>query len=48
MVAPELLKPAPLANAIAVEMDKVNKWYGNFHVLRDVDLQAARGEYRTL
>ena len=44
MVAPELLKPAPLANAIAVEMDKVNKWYGNFHVLRDVDLQVARGE----
>ncbi|MFN4120502.1 amino acid ABC transporter ATP-binding protein [Acidovorax sp.] len=25
--------------------DKVNKWYGNhFHVLRDIDLQVARGE----
>ncbi len=44
MVAPELLKPAPLTNATAVEMIKVNKWYGDFHVLRDVDLAVARGE----
>jgi general L-amino acid transport system ATP-binding protein len=44
MVAPELLKPAPLSNAVAVEMRKVNKWYGNFHVLRDVDLEVRRGE----
>jgi general L-amino acid transport system ATP-binding protein len=44
MVAPELLKPARLTNAIAVEMEKVNKWYGDFHVLRDVDLKVARGE----
>ncbi len=44
MVAPELLKPAPLTSPVAVEMTKVNKWYGNFHVLRDVDLEVARGE----
>ncbi len=24
--------------------DKVNKWFGDFHVLRDVDLAVARGE----
>jgi general L-amino acid transport system ATP-binding protein len=25
-------------------MRKVNKWYGEFHVLRDIDLQVANGE----
>ncbi len=28
----------------AVELSRVNKWYGDFHVLRDVDLSVARGE----
>ncbi|MFV3129632.1 amino acid ABC transporter ATP-binding protein [Niveispirillum sp. KHB5.9] len=28
----------------AVEMARVNKWYGDFHVLRDVDLSVAKGE----
>ncbi|MET3352785.1 amino acid ABC transporter ATP-binding protein [Xanthobacter autotrophicus] len=34
------------ANApkIAVEMTGVNKWYGDFHVLRDVNLTVERGE----
>jgi general L-amino acid transport system ATP-binding protein len=28
-----------------ITFDKVNKWYGNsFHVLRDIDLEVARGE----
>jgi general L-amino acid transport system ATP-binding protein len=28
-----------------ISFEKVNKWYGNnFHVLRDIDLQVARGE----
>ena len=28
-----------------ITFDKVNKWYGNsFHVLRDIDLQVAKGE----
>jgi general L-amino acid transport system ATP-binding protein len=27
-----------------VSFDKVNKWYGSFHVLRDIDLTVARGE----
>ncbi len=29
---------------IAVEMIDVNKWFGAFHVLRDVNLNVARGE----
>jgi len=27
-----------------IEFAKVNKWYGGFHVLRDIDLSVARGE----
>jgi general L-amino acid transport system ATP-binding protein len=27
-----------------IEFSKVNKWFGNFHVLRDIDLSVARGE----
>src|ERR1700728_1177698 len=29
---------------IAVEVVQLNKWYGEFHVLRDIDLKVARGE----
>ena len=33
-----------MADAI-ITFDKVNKWYGNnFHVLRDIDLEVAKGE----
>ena len=32
------------ATAPIIEFSKVNKWYGQFHVLRDVDLSVARGE----
>jgi len=28
----------------AVELVKVNKWFGEFHVLRDIDLRVMRGE----
>jgi general L-amino acid transport system ATP-binding protein len=38
------LKPAPLNTAVAVEMVGVHKWYGDFHVLRDIDLRVTRGE----
>jgi general L-amino acid transport system ATP-binding protein len=31
-------------NAIAIDMDGVNKWYGAFHVLRDINLRVMRGE----
>jgi general L-amino acid transport system ATP-binding protein len=31
-------------NPIAVEVTGLNKWFGNFHVLRDIDLTVRRGE----
>ena len=41
---PAGLKPTQLTNPIAVEIQGMNKWYGAFHVLRDIDLAVARGE----
>jgi len=38
------LKPKPLAGEVAVEMIGVHKWYGEFHVLRDIDLRVMGGE----
>jgi general L-amino acid transport system ATP-binding protein len=32
------------AHEIAVDIVKLNKWFGKFHVLRDVSLQVRRGE----
>ncbi|NDP43520.1 MAG: amino acid ABC transporter ATP-binding protein [Aromatoleum sp.] len=32
------------AQAPIIEFAKVNKWFGEFHVLRDIDLSVARGE----
>ena len=32
------------ATAPIIEFARVNKWYGQFHVLRDIDLDVARGE----
>ena len=29
---------------VAVEIRNMNKWYGDFHVLRDIDLKVMRGE----
>jgi general L-amino acid transport system ATP-binding protein len=31
-------------NDVAVEISALNKWYGAFHVLRDIDLKVMRGE----
>jgi general L-amino acid transport system ATP-binding protein len=39
-----LLKPAKLNTSIAVELDDLNKWYGDFHVLRDINLKVMGGE----
>ncbi|MFN3658994.1 MAG: amino acid ABC transporter ATP-binding protein [Pseudolabrys sp.] len=39
-----LLKPTRLNTPVAVEMVRVNKWYGSFHVLRDIDLKVTGGE----
>ncbi|MEJ2377931.1 MAG: amino acid ABC transporter ATP-binding protein [Pseudolabrys sp.] len=38
------LKPTKLDTPVAVEMVKVNKWFGDFHVLRDIDLKVMGGE----
>ena len=41
---PAALKPTTLNTETAVEMIGVNKWYGDFHVLRDINIKVARGE----
>src|SRR5476651_1164236 len=38
------LKPSKLNTPVAVEIVGMNKWYGNFHVLRDVNLKVLGGE----
>ena len=38
------LKPAAINNETAVSIKGLNKWYGDFHVLKDVNLDVARGE----
>ena len=32
-----------VSDEIAISINKMNKWYGSFHVLRDVDLTVNRG-----
>src|SRR6201994_4722906 len=36
--------PKPTSNEQAILLQGVNKWYGDFHVLRDINLQVTRGE----
>jgi len=38
------LKPTALTSDVAVEMIDVHKWYGEFHVLKDVNLKVTRSE----
>ncbi len=33
-----------MSSAFVVEMSGVNKWYGQFHVLRDINLKVGKGE----
>jgi general L-amino acid transport system ATP-binding protein len=42
--APAALKPAPLRTDVAVELNGVHKWFGEFHVLRDINLRVTKGE----
>ena len=42
--APSAMKIEQPKNALAVQMIDVHKWYGDFHVLRDIDLEVKRGE----
>jgi general L-amino acid transport system ATP-binding protein len=38
------IKPTQLNTPVAVEIIGMNKWYGDFHVLRDVNLKVKGGE----
>ncbi|HET7851044.1 MAG TPA: amino acid ABC transporter ATP-binding protein [Pseudolabrys sp.] len=38
------LRPTKLNTPIAVELIGMNKWYGEFHVLRDINLKVMGGE----
>ncbi|WP_305799895.1 amino acid ABC transporter ATP-binding protein [Paracoccus sp. Z118] len=33
-----------VGDEVAIEISRMNKWYGTFHVLRDIDLTVHRGE----
>jgi general L-amino acid transport system ATP-binding protein len=39
-----LLRPGRLRTETAVELVDLNKWYGDFHVLRDINLKVRGGE----
>jgi len=41
---PAALKPTQLKNPIAVQLTDMNKWYGEFHVLRNINMTVKRGE----
>ena len=36
--------PAPLSDQVMIQMESVHKWYGAFHVLKDINLKVMRGE----
>jgi general L-amino acid transport system ATP-binding protein len=38
------IKPTKLTNSVAIEIVGMNKWYGEFHVLRDINLRVPGGE----
>ncbi len=38
------IKPTKLTNKVAVDITGMNKWYGEFHVLRDINLKVLGGE----
>jgi general L-amino acid transport system ATP-binding protein len=42
--SPSGLTPGALGNHAAVDMIGVHKWYGDFHVLRDINLRVNKGE----
>ena len=35
---------ASVTDEVAIQINDMNKWYGDFHVLRDIDLTVFRGE----
>ena len=43
-MAENTAKKMEISDDVAIEMIDVNKWYGDFHVLRDINLTIYRGE----
>jgi len=41
--APEQLASA-ISSEVIIELSKMNKWYADFHVLKDIDLIVHKGE----
>jgi general L-amino acid transport system ATP-binding protein len=37
-------KKMDVSDEVAIEITALNKWYGDFHVLRDINLRVGRGE----
>ena len=33
-----------VSDEVAIQINNMNKWYGDFHVLKDIDLTVNRGE----
>ena len=33
-----------ITDEVAIHISDMNKWFGNFHVLRDINLEVRRGE----
>src|SRR5947209_2697302 len=44
MAQQNALKPAPLKTDVAVDLIGMHKWYGDFHVLRDINLRVTKSE----
>jgi general L-amino acid transport system ATP-binding protein len=42
--APQSASPSSASGRPAIEIRGLNKWYGEFHVLKNIDLTVARGE----
>ena len=41
---PHAVKKIPASDSICIQMKSVNKWYGDFHVLKDINLEVCTGE----
>jgi len=44
MTAEGMMSDAAVATEAMIELQAVNKWYGDFHVLKDITLMVGRGE----
>src|SRR6056297_2590304 len=42
--APDQTEAPKVSDEVAIDIRNMNKWYGAFHVLRDIDLTVYRGE----